>query len=129
MSAMFKFPNEQGLSKLESMLWAETSHTIIDSYRKLVSEMEAHLAKNSGPAQPKGSRVPRAKNGDDGPVAFRKLVARFQGFLATEEKFWTDIVIRYAGTFELEQARPSIETLSLMATDPEDLVQPVSGCS
>lgn len=124
MKVMFTYPDDPVISKLEVSLWIDTSHTLIDRYRKLVAEMQAKIAKaadtNRTREQGRGTRF---KQGEVGVVALRKLLNRFRGFLGSEEKFWTQLATRFARTFRLSEAEPAIAALSLLATDPEDLVQ------
>lgn len=124
MKVMFAYPDDPIISKLEGSLWIDTSHTLIDRYRRLVAEMQAKTAKNASADQPRGQgRGTRFKQGEVGFVALRKLLNRFRGFLGSEEKFWTQLATRLARTFSLSEAEPAIASLALMAMDPEDLVQ------
>jgi hypothetical protein len=56
-------------------------------------------------------------------VARRKLLAKFRAFLASEEKFWTDMVLELAHDYRLVEAEPAIRALSLTAIDPGDLAE------
>lgn len=123
MKVMFAYPDDPIITKLEGSLWIDTSHTLIDRYRKLVAEMQAKIAKSASADQPRGQgRGAHSKQGEVGAVALRKLLNRFRGFLGSEEKFWTQLATRFARTFNLSEAELGLASLSLMATDPEDLV-------
>lgn len=118
MWAVFKYPDDPSTIKLAGSLWVDTSYALIDRYRKLVSEMEAKIAQNRG----SGRRV-RYQEGQEGPVALRKLLKRFASFLGDEEKFWTRLFVRFAKTYHVAEATPAIGALSLMAADPDDLLR------
>lgn len=114
---------ETELSKLENLLWINTTHASIARYRTLVEEMERGIEKN-GPIRSGRGRGGGSGGGrrEDGPVALRKLLGRFRSFLAAEEKYWRDMVVRTVKLYELNEAKPTLTALSLNATDPDDLI-------
>lgn len=123
-SALFNYPDDPATIKLAGTLWAETTYGLIERYRQLVSEMRNKVA-TAGPTDRMrtNGRRPRFAEGQEGPVALRKLLKRFTGFLSDEEKFWTQLFLQFARIFNIREASSSIVALSLMATDPDDLIR------
>ncbi|KAH6903162.1 hypothetical protein BKA70DRAFT_1373991 [Coprinopsis sp. MPI-PUGE-AT-0042] len=79
----------------------DTSYAFIASYKE-------RLAAEQQQQQPR----PRPTHG---PVEHRKLLARFRQFLAEEEKFWIQLVLRMYRAFGLEEAQPALAMLGLPA--------------
>lgn len=86
--------------------------------------MQIKVAAVTNAERPRASgRRARFSEDHDGPVALRKLVKRFVGFLDDEEKFWTHQFLLFAKTFNLPEVKSTIKELALMAIDPDDLLQ------
>ncbi|GAA6040188.1 hypothetical protein JCM8097_004171 [Rhodosporidiobolus ruineniae] len=101
-----------------NLLWLDTSHALIQSYRARLAELDksiaaaptAHKSKNQPPHLSRGG----GGNGGDvqyasaapppGPVARRKLVHSFRQFLGREEDFWRTICGRLASRLYAEEA-------------------------
>lgn len=117
--------DEPEISKLENLLWINTTHTPITRYRQLIDEMERKM-NSSNPTRSKSEKKGRDgkvnRGPDEGPVALRKLLGRFRSFLSAEEKYWTDIIVRTVKLYVLDEAKSTLTTLSLNATDPDDLI-------
>ncbi|KAF8153018.1 hypothetical protein B0H34DRAFT_662751 [Crassisporium funariophilum] len=60
------------------------------------------------------------RQNNHGPVEHRKLTQRFRQFLADEEKFWTQLVLRLRRLFDLDEAQPALIALGLLG-DPDDV--------
>ncbi|TFY77492.1 hypothetical protein EWM64_g6521 [Hericium alpestre] len=88
----------------ETHLWMQTSYALISVYKQRIATVERAL-RESG-AQKQQGRGPR-----HGPVEQRKLLQRFKQFLANEEKFWTQLIVRYQRQFALTEARPALLAL------------------
>ncbi|KAA1474426.1 hypothetical protein DENSPDRAFT_781643 [Dentipellis sp. KUC8613] len=90
----------------------QTSYALISVYKQRITTLENALRDQN--AQKQQGRQPR-----HGPVEYRKLLQRFKQFLANEEKFWTQLVVRFQRQFSLEEARPALVTLGILtSTDP-----------
>lgn len=100
-----------------------TSYFLISSYKSriAVSDGVSHQATDSHVHR--GNRNNEANGHHHGKASFveyRKLVHRFRQFLAEEEKFWTNFVIRVVRVFDLTSSRPALATLGIV-TDPDSL--------
>ena len=105
-------------------MWLETSHAVIVQYRALVKAIDDRLAepRQREPPHPKKRRF---KDGEEGPVARRKLISRFRSFLSQEETFWAELVIRTTKVFDLSQASVAITALCLSDIEPAGLLNKV----
>ena len=63
----------------------QTSYAFISIYKQRIASLDRAL-------QSATRNQPR--QGGHGPVEYRKLMQRFRQFLAEEEKFWTQLVVR-----------------------------------
>ncbi|KAH9064613.1 hypothetical protein EDB87DRAFT_1598380 [Lactarius vividus] len=94
-------------------MWMQTSYALISIYKTRITALE-HGLREAG-IQRQHSRAQRP-----GPVEHRKLVQRFKQFLSTEEKFWTQLVVRIQHQFALSEARSALATLSITADAEPD---------
>lgn len=107
------------------MLFLSTSHNVIHHYRQRLSAMDAALSnKNgdkggSGGGGSKRSQSRGSSNGGPTPGQRRKLLHSFRDFLAVEETFWRDLLIRIVGVFDVEEARTSLRLLQIGVGDWE----------
>ncbi|KAI0299414.1 hypothetical protein B0F90DRAFT_1631373 [Multifurca ochricompacta] len=91
----------------------QTSYALISIYKTRIAALE-HALREAGTQR----QHPRAQR--PGPVEYRKLMQRFKQFLSTEERFWTQLVVRIQRQFALSEARSALATLSIAAdTDPD----------
>ncbi|KAI0039544.1 hypothetical protein FA95DRAFT_1567117 [Auriscalpium vulgare] len=93
----------------ETHLWMQTSYALISIYKQRVSNLERVLREPSGQKQP-----PRGQR--HGPVEHRKLLQRFKQFLSNEERFWTQLVVRFQRQFALSEAKSALTALHLLPT-------------
>ncbi len=117
---LFKYPSALQADRLENVMWLETSHAVIVHYRALLKAIDDKLAEPRQSDSPHPGKR-RFKNGEEGPVARRKLMSRFRSFLSQEEAFWAELVIRATKVFNLTQASAAITALSLADVDPAEL--------
>lgn len=116
------------------MLWLDTSHLVISLYRSKLSKLEKQIAENPKPPSRK-ERDRDRRGGNDGqiqlppppappqvgPVAKRKLLNQFQGFLSKEEEFWRILVNRLSSRLtKLEQLE--LRPLGILPTNYDDHV-------
>jgi protein SMG7 len=94
-------------------MWMQTSYALISIYKTRIAALE-HALREAGIQR----QHPRAQR--PGPVEYRKLMQRFKQFLSTEEKFWTQLVVRIQRQFALSEARSALATLSITVdADPD----------
>lgn len=89
----------------------QTSYAFISRYKQRVAELDRVV--HPDPHQP-----PPSDHTSHGPVEYRKLLGRFRQFLAEEEKFWTQLVVRLRRTFVLDDAQAALVALGI-APDEE----------
>lgn len=87
----------------------QTSYALISIYKLRLSALDratqaAPRQQHSGPRQ-----------GGHGPVEYHKLLQRFRQFLAEEERFWTQLIVRLHRSFALTEAQPALETLGILS--------------
>ncbi|KAI0267410.1 hypothetical protein BC834DRAFT_76956 [Gloeopeniophorella convolvens] len=105
-------PNAKESKDAETHMWMQTSYALISIYKTRIAALERAL-REAG-TQRQQSRAQRP-----GPVEYRKLMQRFKQFLSTEEKFWTQLVVRIQRQFSLSEARTALSALSIVTeTDP-----------
>ncbi|GAA5937481.1 hypothetical protein JCM3775_001242 [Rhodotorula graminis] len=93
-----------------NLLWLDTSHALIQSYRSRLATLDKQLA--SAPKAHKGASKSRNQHGNGGdvqsaavgPVARRKLVHAFRQFLSREDDFWRTLCGRLASLLSAEEA-------------------------
>ncbi|TFY65095.1 hypothetical protein EVG20_g5716 [Dentipellis fragilis] len=106
---LLAYPFSKESKDAETHLWMQTSYALISVYKQRITTLENAL-RDQGTQKQQG-RQPR-----HGPVEHRKLLQRFKQFLANEEKFWTQLVIRFQRQFALEEARPALVTLGILTS-------------
>ncbi|RDB17335.1 Protein SMG7 [Hypsizygus marmoreus] len=113
---------------VENHLWMQTSYAFIASYKQRIlnldriiqSKLKQQQQPQAQPAQPQQPQQnPRANNSH--VVEHRKLVQRFRQFLADEEKFWTQLVVRLRRSFKLEEVTPALVALGILSETEEPL--------
>ncbi|KAF8173689.1 hypothetical protein BJ912DRAFT_1033967 [Pholiota molesta] len=107
---------------VENHLWMQTSYAFISSYKQRIAALDRAIQNNQRHQQPQqGQQGPHpARSNHHGVVEHRKLVQRFRQFLADEEKFWTQLVLRLRRLFDLTEAQPALVALGLM-TEIDDI--------
>ncbi|KAF9523815.1 hypothetical protein CPB83DRAFT_898487 [Crepidotus variabilis] len=110
----------QEAKTVENDLWMQTSYAFISAYKQHITKLDRAIQANQ--KQQPGQGPPHGKpNPHHGVVEHRKLVQRFKQFLAEEEKFWTQLVLRLLRLFDLREARPAVVALGLLS-DSEGVV-------
>ena len=61
----------------------------------------------------------RGERGTPNPAQRRRLLHSFRDFLAKEETFWRDLLIRIVGVFDVEEARSALRLLQIGIGDWE----------
>jgi len=108
---ILNFPYAKESKDAETHLWMQTSYALISSYRQRIASVEQAL-REQGNQRNQGKQQQR-----HGPVEHRKLLQRFKQFLALEEKFWTQLVVRLHHQFTLKEADSALLTLGITVSD------------
>ncbi|EPQ51949.1 hypothetical protein GLOTRDRAFT_123056, partial [Gloeophyllum trabeum ATCC 11539] len=111
------YPYAKETKDVETHLWMSTSHHFISQYKQRILALDRVVF---GPPPRHG---PRHQQG--GPVEYRKLLSRFRQFLAEEERFWIQLVLRFQRTFGLNDAQPALFALGIASGEGEG--QPEEG--
>lgn len=122
MNLLLVHPTATESKDVENHLWMQTSYAFISSYKQRIAALDRTIQNNQRHQQPQqGQQGPYpARNNHHGVVEHRKLVQRFRQFLADEEKFWTQLVLRLRRLFDLTEAQPALVALGLM-TEIDDI--------
>lgn len=104
------------------MLFLSTSHSIIHHFRQRLSAMDKLMAQASVKGERSGNGPGGSKRTDRGtpnPAQRRRLLHSFRDFLAKEEVFWRDLLIRIVGVFDIEEAKTPLRLLQIGVGDWE----------
>ncbi|KAG6889930.1 hypothetical protein C0995_013454 [Termitomyces sp. Mi166 len=93
---------------VENHLWMQTSYAFIASYKQRILNLDRVI-------QSKMRQTPNQRPPNAPVVEHRKLVQRFRQFLADEEKFWSQLVIRLRRSFALDAATPALLNLGIIS--------------
>lgn len=91
----------------------QTSYAFISSYKQRIAALDRAIQNNQQQQQQQKQHPPQRQN-NHGPVEYRKLTQRFRQFLADEEKFWTQLVLRLCRLFDLQEARPALQAIDVL---------------
>ncbi|KAI9068647.1 hypothetical protein FKP32DRAFT_1663640 [Trametes sanguinea] len=109
----------------ETMLWIQTSYAFISLYKQRIAALDRAIHGSSrqqqqqqpqhgqGQAQGQGQQPPRQQGGH-GVVEYRKLLQRFRQFLADEEKFWIQLILRIRRIFQMDDVQPILAQLEIL---------------
>ncbi|KAG6919120.1 hypothetical protein DXG01_008927 [Tephrocybe rancida] len=92
---------------VENHLWMQTSYAFIASYKQRILNLDRVI-------QSKIRQTPNQRPPNAPVVEHRKLVQRFRQFLADEEKFWSQLVVRLRRSFALDAATPALLALGII---------------
>ncbi|KAK7040720.1 hypothetical protein VNI00_009626 [Paramarasmius palmivorus] len=118
LSLLLVHPYAQESKDAETRLWMETSHSFISSYKQRISKLDQAIQRTG--SQQQGGRAADQNQHGHGPVEHRKLVQRFRQFLADEEKFWTQFVVRFRRSFALDEAHKALADLGLTSEETDN---------
>lgn len=91
----------------------QTSYAIIANYKQRLTNLDRAIY---GPPLRHTHPQPHPHNQNAQPppvVEHKRLLQRFRQFLAEEEKFWTQLVLRLRRNFAVEDAQPALVALGL----------------
>lgn len=110
----------------ENQLWMQTSYAFIAGYKQRITQLDRaiHSAprqnqqqQGQGQGQGQGQQQGRG-HGGHGVVEYRKLLQRFRQFLADEEKFWIQLIVRIRRIFQLDDAQGVLSDLGIVPEEP-----------
>ncbi|RDX41864.1 hypothetical protein OH76DRAFT_1489122 [Lentinus brumalis] len=118
----------------ENQLWMQTSYAFIAGYKQRITQLDRALhsaprqnqqqqQQGQGQGQGQGQQHGRG-HGGHGVVEYRKLLQRFRQFLADEEKFWVQLIVRIRRIFQLDDAQSVLSDLGIV---PEESPAAESG--
>lgn len=108
---------------VETHLWMQTSHAFIASYKQRIQALDRGI-QNQNKVRQQGQRPQQDQRQNVSHVVeHRKLIQRFRQFLAEEEKFWIQLVVRLRRLFALNEATPALITLGILPEKEEAVNQ------
>ncbi|THH02022.1 hypothetical protein EW026_g765 [Hermanssonia centrifuga] len=108
---LFVHPYARESKEAENHLWMQTSYALIAIYKQRIATLDRAIQHPPRQAQ-QSSHPPRT-------VEYRKLLQRFRQFLAEEEKFWTQLVLRLRRHFALDDTQLALTALGIVAEDEQ----------
>ena len=114
-------PTARESKDVENHLWMQTSYAFISSYKQRIAALDRAMQNNQRQQQ-----QPPQRQNNHGPVEYRKLIQRFRQFLADEDRFWTQLVLRLCRLFDLQEAQPALHVIGLLGRT-DGIVPPASG--
>ncbi|TFK25411.1 hypothetical protein FA15DRAFT_703678 [Coprinopsis marcescibilis] len=106
-------PYENESKDVENHLWMQTSYASISSYKERIAIIDRALSNRTGQTHQ------NSRHTTHGPVEHRKLLTRFRQFLAEEERFWIQLVLRMYRSFGLVEAQPALTTLGIIVDNQD----------
>ncbi|THH19407.1 hypothetical protein EW146_g1740 [Bondarzewia mesenterica] len=100
----------------ETYLWMQTSYALISVYKQRLATLDRTVRDT-------GNQRQQGRPQRHGPVEHRKLLQRFKQFLAQEEKFWTQLVVRIQRQFALTEARAPLVQLGFLSSSEGEAVE------
>ncbi|KAG7095693.1 hypothetical protein E1B28_006407 [Marasmius oreades] len=110
-------PYDNESKDAETRLWMETSHAFISSYKQRISHLDRVMQKQQQQQGQQGANLNPHNQRGHGPVEHRKFIQRFRQFLAEEEKFWTQFVVRFTRSFDLGEAQSTLIDLGILTEE------------
>ncbi|KAI0357871.1 hypothetical protein OH77DRAFT_1308904 [Trametes cingulata] len=110
----------------ENLLWIQTSYAFISLYKQRISALDRAIHGSSRQQQQQqqqqaqgqqGGQQQSRQSGGHGVVEYRKLLQRFRQYLADEEKFWIQLIVRIRRIFQLDEAQPVLAELGIRTED------------
>ncbi|BGO99734.1 hypothetical protein RTG_00618 [Rhodotorula toruloides ATCC 204091] len=113
-----------------NLLWLDTSHSLIQSYRARLADLDKQLAlekEKSKRGRPSAQQGGGGAIQPVGPVARRKLVHSFRQFLAKETEFWKTLCGRFAARLEDEERVELRRAVGIVASFIDDTADANAG--
>lgn len=113
LSLLLVHPYAKESKDAETHLWMQTSYAFIAVYKQRIAALDR---------SPRPQQQQHHRGNDPGPVEYRKVLQRFRQFLADEEKFWTQLIVRFTRIFSLEEVQPHLVALGILTTGTDGKV-------
>ncbi|KAH9937843.1 uncharacterized protein BXZ73DRAFT_89259 [Epithele typhae] len=113
-------PYEPESKDAENMLWMSTSYNFIAVFKQRIAALDRVMhsgPRQQGQGQGQGQQPHGGRNSH--VVEHRKLLQRFRQFLADEEKFWIQLIVRIRRIFALDDAHTVLAELGIFADEPD----------
>ncbi|KAF9260750.1 hypothetical protein L218DRAFT_572149 [Marasmius fiardii PR-910] len=117
LSLLLVHPYANESKDADTRLWMETSHAFISAYKQRISHLDRAIQKQQQQQDQQGPNTNPHNQRGHGPLEHRKLVQRFRQFLAEEEKFWTQFVVRFTRSFNLGEAQSALFDLGILSEE------------
>lgn len=114
LSLLLVHPNSNDSKDVENHLWMQTSYAFISLYKQRISALDRDIQNNQRQQQQDHGQAHKQSSSHYNAVEHRKLIQRFKQFLADEERFWSQLVLRLLRLFDLQEARPALAALGLL---------------
>ncbi|KAF7799492.1 hypothetical protein EIP86_010727 [Pleurotus ostreatoroseus] len=108
---LFLHPYARESKDAEALMWMHTSYSLIAIYKQRIASLDRAI-QHPRQGQQSSHHPPRT-------VEYRKLLQRFRQFLAEEEKFWTQLVLRIRRHFDLDDAQSALTALGIAFEDDQ----------
>lgn len=99
----------------------QTSYSLISIYKQRIASLDRAI--HNPPRSSQQQQQQQHSSNSHRTVEYRKLLQRFRQFLAEEEKFWMQLVLRFRRYFALDEAQPMLNVLGIL---PEDDLAPAA---
>ncbi|THH29500.1 hypothetical protein EUX98_g4699 [Antrodiella citrinella] len=106
---LFVHPYAKESREAETHLWMQTSYSLIAIYKQRIGSLDRAI--QNPPRQPQQNAQPQRV------VEYRKLLQRFRQFLSEEERFWTQLIVRFRRNFAVDAAQPALNVLQITAEE------------
>ena len=116
-------PTAKESKDVENHLWMQTSYAFISSYKQRIAILDRAIQNNQRQQQQHQQQPQR-----HGPVEYRKLTQRFRQFLADEDRFWTQLILRLYRLFELHEAQPALYVIGILGRT-DDVIPPIASAA
>ena len=123
LSLLLVHPTAKESKDVENHLWMQTSYAFISSYKQRVATLDRAIQNNQRQQQQHQQQPQR-----HGPVEYRKLTQRFRQFLADEDRFWTQLILRLYRLFDLHEAQSALHVIGILGR-ADDVVHPTTTTS
>lgn len=107
---LFVHPYARESKDAETHLWMQTSYALISIYKQRISALDRAI--HHPPRQ--GAQHQSQQQQPSRVVEYRRLLQRFRQFLSDEEKFWTQLVLRFCRHFALDDCQPALTALGIV---------------
>ncbi|KAL5497945.1 LCB2 [Sanghuangporus vaninii] len=111
------YPTSKEAKDAETHIWMQTSYQFISVYKQRLAILDRKLFSPVAQSNKPGARQ---GPGEGGHVEYRKTLARFRQFLAEEERFYVQLLVRYQSQFGLTETKPALTRTEVLSPDQED---------